>query len=95
MINRITKTVNDDDITGYYRIGLTMAYDIYLSTSYIKLADHRYQLLQGSSFHFSPVAQSKQVVLQYSEGEIFDAPFEHRLKITNEMLYHLADSLDW
>lgn len=90
-----TKTVNDSDITGYYRIGLTMAYDIYLSTSFIKLADHRYELLQGSSFHFSPVSQSEQVVLQYSETEIFDSPFKHQIVFTNENLYHLADSLSW
>ena len=90
-----TKNVDQDAEPGYYRIGVTMAYDIYVSVAFKKLAEGKYSLLQGSKFNFAPVEQSKKVVLQFSENEEFDCPIEKKLSFSNETLYNIADSLAW
>ena len=90
-----TKQIDVDADDGYYRIAVTMPYDIYVSVSFTKLAEGKYQLLQGSKFNFAPVLTDKRVVLQYSETEEFDNPFDKKINLSNELLYQVADSLSW
>lgn len=90
-----TKSINKNAESGYYRIALTVSFDVYLSTSFEKVVDNRYSLLKGSKFLFSPVIDSEVVRTEFSETTEFDKTIEKPLAFSTEDLYNVANGLDW
>lgn len=90
-----TRNLNSEAESGYYRLALTMSFDVYVSTSFEKITDNRYGLLKGSKFIFAPVSDSETVRLEFSENVEFRKTFEKRLNFSTKNLYDVANSLDW
>lgn len=90
-----TKTIEDNAESGYYRIALTMSFDVYVSTTFTKLTDNRYKLEAGAKFIFAPVIQTKAVRLEFSETSSFDNPHKKQLTFSTGNLYNVANNLDW
>ena len=90
-----TKSIDDNAESGYYRIALTMSFDVYISTTFTKVTDNRYNLEAGAKFIFSPIGQTKAVRLDFSEDNSFANPFEKQLTFSTENLYNIANSLEW
>lgn len=90
-----TKIVEDNMESGYYRIALTMSFDVYASLTFTKVTGDRYNLEAGSKFIFAPVEQTKAVRLDFSVDKSFGNPFEKPLTFSTENLYNIAESLEW
>ncbi len=90
-----TRTLDSEAESGYYRLALTMSFDVYVSTSFEKITDNRYGLLKGSKFIFAPVSDSETIRLEFSENNEYRKTFEKRLNFSTKNLYDVASSLDW
>lgn len=90
-----TMNLDKDAETGYYRIALTMSFDVYLSVSFTKLTENRYSLVPGSKFIFSPVTTTGKVRLEFSETYNFTQTISKSLNFSTGTLYNIANSLEW
>lgn len=89
------KTIDPIMESGYYRVALTVSFDVYVSTTFTKVTDNRYSLVPGAKFIFSPITQTKAVRLEFSETPTFDNPYNKPLVFSTENLYNIANGLDW
>ena len=90
-----TRTLDSNSESGYYRLAVTMSYDVYVSVSLSKVSDGRYQLLPLSKFNFAPVSETQKVLIQFSETEEFENPLGDKLSLSNEDLFNVANGLSW
>lgn len=90
-----TRNLDSNSESGYYRLAVTMSYDVYVSVSLSKVAEGRYQLLPLSKFNFAPVSETQKVLIQFSETEEFDNPLGDKLSLSNEDLFNVANGLTW
>ncbi len=80
---------------GYYRLAVIASFDVYLSASFKKLADHRYELRSSSYFLFCPIEDSFRSFVQYSEDGDFSVTSEKRMHLKPFDLYEMAESISW
>ena len=90
-----TKTIEDEDETGYYRIAVTCHFDIYVSMTFAKVGTDKYSFIGNSKYIYSPVLQKAGCVLQYSTSGKFINTFEKKVTFSNEKIYNIANGLDW
>ena len=89
------KTIDPIMESGYYRVALTVSFDVYVSTTFTKVTDNRYSLVPGAKFIFSPVIETQAVRLEFSETSTFDNPYKKQLVFSTKNLYDVANGLDW
>ena len=89
-----TKSIDSAMESGYYRISLTMSFDVYVSANFSKVTNERYSL-SNAKYIFAPIVESKQVRLSFSESKEFDNPFDKPLNFSTETLYIIANGLPW
>ena len=90
-----SKYINSYDDTGYYRLALTVTFDIYVSLEFKKLSNDKYSLNGASEFFFAPVDNSVFIRKQYSENGVFGNYFNKTINYSNETFLNIARSLDW
>ena len=90
-----TRQIESTAETGYYRIALTMSFDVYISATFSKVNEGRYTLENGAKYVFAPVRQTNRVKVEFSETTEFDNPFKKTLIFSTDSLYNVANGLDW
>lgn len=90
-----TVNVTSDLETGYYRAAIVANFDAYVSVSFSKLANNKYELGRSSKYVFAPIASSLDILAQYSETEEFINNYDKKVEFSNKLLLDIAKGLDW
>ena len=90
------KTITKQDyVDGYYRLAVVAAVDVYLSVSITRIDADKYEVGNFNNFLASPVSDTVNYLVQYSEEEEFTAFDDSYLSLSNKAVYETAKIIKW